>query len=74
MHIQGQIVDIENKRIYSGEVTVSNGKIISVTEKNHEVKNYILPGFIDGHIHMPAGGGFTQPLSVSQHPMPVHQP
>ncbi len=52
MHIQGQIVDIENKRIYSGEVTVSNGKIISVTEKNHEVKNYILPGFIDAHIHI----------------------
>jgi adenine deaminase len=52
MQIQGQIVDIENKRIYSGEVTVSNGKIISVTAKNHNVKNYILPGFIDAHIHI----------------------
>ena len=52
MHIQGQIVDIENRRIYSGEVTVANGKIVSVIEKQHDNKNYILPGFIDAHIHI----------------------
>ena len=52
MQIQGQIVDIENKRIYSGEITVADGKIISLTEKQHNVKNYILPGFIDAHIHI----------------------
>jgi len=52
MQIQGQIVDISNKRIYSGEVTVENGKIISITEKNHNIQNYILPGFIDSHIHI----------------------
>ncbi|TBX71040.1 adenine deaminase [Flavobacterium silvisoli] len=52
MQIQGQIVDIENKRIYSGEITVVNGKIVSVIEKHHEVKTYILPGFIDAHIHI----------------------
>jgi adenine deaminase len=52
MQIQGQLVDIENKRIYSGEVTVADGKIVSITEKQHDVKNYILPGFIDAHIHI----------------------
>jgi adenine deaminase len=52
MHIQGQIVDIQNKRIYAGEIKVENGKIISIIEKNHEVKNYIMPGFIDSHIHI----------------------
>jgi adenine deaminase len=52
MQIQGQIVDIENKRIFSGEITVENGKIKSITEKSHAVKNYILPGFIDAHIHI----------------------
>jgi adenine deaminase len=52
MQIQGQIVDIENKRIYSGEVTVENGKIKSIIEKEHSVKNYIMPGFIDAHIHI----------------------
>lgn len=52
MQIQGQIVDIQNKRIYSGEITVENGKIKSIIEMEHEVTSYILPGFIDAHIHI----------------------
>ncbi|MDI9255910.1 adenine deaminase [Flavobacterium sedimenticola] len=52
MQIQGQIVDIENHRIYSGEVSVANGKIVSIIEKQHDNKNFILPGFIDAHIHI----------------------
>lgn len=52
MQIQGQIVDIENRRLFSGEITVQNGRIISVIEKEHAIKNYILPGFIDAHIHI----------------------
>ena len=52
MQIQGQIVDIQNKRIYAGEITVENGKIISIVEKNHDVQRFILPGFIDAHIHI----------------------
>ncbi|WP_293891381.1 adenine deaminase [Flavobacterium sp.] len=52
MQIQGQIVDILNRKIYSGEITVGNGKITSITEVAHTVKNYILPGFIDSHIHI----------------------
>jgi len=52
MQIQGQIVDIQNKRIYSGEITVENGKIISIVEKEHSITNYILPGFTDAHIHI----------------------
>jgi adenine deaminase len=52
MQIQGQIVDIENRRIYAGEITVENGKISSIIEKNHDIKNFILPGFIDSHIHI----------------------
>ena len=52
MQIQGQIVDIQNRRIYAGEITVENGKISSIIEKNHDVKQYIMPGFIDSHIHI----------------------
>lgn len=52
MQIQGQIVDIQNRRIYAGEITVENGKIISIIEKYHELKTYIMPGFIDSHIHI----------------------
>ena len=52
MQIQGQIVDIPNKRIFSGEITVENGKISSIIEKEHNIRDYILPGFIDSHIHI----------------------
>ena len=50
--LQGQIVDIQNKRIYKGEITFINGKIISIKETPHEVESYILPGFVDAHIHI----------------------
>ena len=50
--IQGQIVDIQNQRIFSGEITINSGKIQSITEKEHDVKHYILPGFVDAHIHI----------------------
>jgi adenine deaminase len=52
MIVQGNIVDIQNKRIFKGEVTVENGKISSIKETNHAVENYILPGFVDAHIHI----------------------
>lgn len=52
MKIQGQIVDIKNRRIYTGEIVHQHGKIISIVEKNHDINNYILPGFIDSHIHI----------------------
>ena len=50
--LQGQIVDIKNKRIYKGEVTIEAGKIASIEEKEHDVSHYILPGFVDAHIHI----------------------
>lgn len=52
MQIQGQIVDIQNRQIYAGEITVENGIITSIIEKNHNIKTFILPGFIDAHIHI----------------------
>lgn len=52
MKIQGNIVDIQNKRIYKGEVTVVNGKVFSVIKKDHNENHYILPGFVDAHIHI----------------------
>jgi len=52
MKLQGNIVDIQNKRIYKGEVTITDGKIESIIEKEHDVNQYILPGFVDAHIHI----------------------
>ena len=52
MKLQGQIVDIHNRRIFKGEISVENGKIISIKEKDHDVNDYIMPGFVDAHIHI----------------------
>jgi adenine deaminase len=52
MIIKGNIVDILNKRIFKGEVVVENDKILDIREANHNVENYILPGFVDAHIHI----------------------
>ncbi|WP_204345366.1 adenine deaminase [Psychroserpens algicola] len=50
--LQGQIVDIKNKRIFKGELRISEGKIIAIEEKAHQEEQYILPGFVDAHIHI----------------------
>lgn len=52
MKVQGQIIDIQNKRIFKGEITFENSRIKCIEEKEHQVNNYILPGFIDAHIHI----------------------
>lgn len=52
MIVQGNIVDIVGKRIYKGEVCVENGVITQISAANHTTENYILPGFVDAHIHI----------------------
>lgn len=52
MILQGQIVDIKNRCIYKGEITIDNNCIKSIEAKEHQNNQYILPGFIDAHIHI----------------------
>ena len=52
MIIQGNIVDIENRRIFKGEVEFQDKKIVAVREANHKEEIFILPGFVDAHIHI----------------------
>lgn len=49
---QGNIVDIANKKIYKGEIHIQDGKITNIVAKNHAVETYIIPGFVDAHIHI----------------------
>src|SRR5690242_18678380 len=54
LKIKGNIVDVESKQIFFGEVIVERQKI-SAVKKLSEPKNdqpFILPGFIDSHIHI----------------------
>ncbi len=50
--IQGQYVDILNKRIYPATVIIQEGVIVSITECEAAPSQYILPGFIDSHVHI----------------------
>ena len=52
--LSGNIIDIEEKKIFFGEVEVSNGKIVSIKEidTQQEDASFILPGFIDAHVHI----------------------
>lgn len=52
MTLKGNIVDIQNRSIYKGEITIENGKIKAIKEKDCEENHYILPGFVDAHIHI----------------------
>jgi adenine deaminase len=52
MIVQGNIVDIQNKRIFKGEVEIENDKILAIRASDHAIENYILPGFVDAHIHI----------------------
>ncbi len=53
--ITGNIVDILSKEIFFGEVVVDLGKIVAIHKINKEVdesSSFILPGFIDSHVHI----------------------
>lgn len=53
--ISGQFVDIQQQRIYPATIKVKDGRIISIEEINAtelSSSNYILPGFIDSHVHI----------------------
>ncbi|KKG17250.1 adenine deaminase [Methanosarcina sp. 2.H.T.1A.6] len=49
---RGIIVDAISKRQFKSEITVENGKIIRVEEKEHDHEQYILPGLVDAHVHI----------------------
>jgi adenine deaminase len=52
MNIAGKIIDVHKRRIYPGIVTVSAGKIESVTETEESPDLYIMPGLADAHVHI----------------------
>ncbi len=52
MRVSGHIIDVRNRRIYKGEIQVIGNRIISIEEKGNVENQYILPGFIDAHVHV----------------------
>ncbi len=52
MTIQGNIVDIKRKIIYFGTIEIEEGRIKSIEASAGESDRFILPGFVDAHVHI----------------------
>src|SRR6478735_5008265 len=50
--IVGNVVDILGRRTCAAEVAVENGRIAAITESAARPTTYLLPGFIDAHVHV----------------------
>ncbi|WP_455170307.1 adenine deaminase [Aegicerativicinus sediminis] len=52
MVIKGVIVDILNRRQFKGAIEILGEKISKIYEEDHDEKGFIVPGFIDAHVHI----------------------
>ena len=50
--IAGQYVDIVGKQIYPASIQVENGIIVAISPCENAPLQYLLPGFIDSHVHI----------------------
>src|SRR6476620_4329943 len=53
--VKGNLVDVHQKKIYAAEIKVEGERIVSITpadESTDQSLNYILPGFVDSHVHI----------------------
>ncbi|MEI7503457.1 MAG: amidohydrolase family protein, partial [Paludibacter sp.] len=50
--ISGHIVDVINRNIYNGILHFEAGKIIEIQPSKDVEDQYIIPGFVDAHIHI----------------------
>ena len=50
--IKANLIDVVAKEIFAAEVTIQNKKILSITRIPEILNTYILPGFIDAHVHV----------------------
>jgi adenine deaminase len=50
--VSGNVVDILGRRAYPAEVVVEDGRIAAIRESDERPRTYLLPGFIDAHVHV----------------------
>ena len=51
--VEGNFVNVFNREIYPAQIIIENNRIKSINKTaNAEHKNFILPGFIDSHVHI----------------------
>lgn len=50
--VLGNVVDIAARKVYAAEVTISEGRIAAIEPTSAEPTTYLLPGFVDAHVHV----------------------
>lgn len=50
--IEGDIVDLYNREVFKGSIEVEDGYITAVNRDPTTGEGYIMPGFIDAHVHI----------------------
>jgi len=52
MQIKSNLVDIQKREIYPAIITIKEGVIDSIVKSDEIYERYMLPGFIDAHVHI----------------------
>jgi len=52
MIIKSNLIDIVARETYPAQLVIENNKIISITKISETLNTYILPGFVDAHVHV----------------------
>ncbi len=51
--VVGNLVDVHSRSIYPAKIKIENGIIVSIERvENKHYENYIIPGFVDSHVHI----------------------
>lgn len=48
----GKLIDPVNRKMLNAKVSVEDGKIKEITPEKKQREKYILPGFVDSHVHI----------------------
>jgi adenine deaminase len=50
--ISGNIVDLHNETVFPGTIHIANGIITGIDRERYWYDTYVLPGFVDSHVHI----------------------
>jgi len=50
--ISGNIVDVIGRKVFPGTIEISGGRIARIIEEHTNYSTYLIPGFIDSHVHI----------------------
>ena len=50
--VAGKVVDVRARRVQACAVTIADGRIAAIEPTQDTVTGYLLPGFVDAHVHI----------------------